>query len=153
MKKQTIIALGLGTLVLASTAAVYSCWPDANELTTPISVSDVSALADGGSLAMTVRGANGKELIVARKGSLSVEPLSQSLALGCWCLGLPLNRDIADAPEQKRAVAALLDSWLTANVPAVDLAKLRESKEVPGLRAEAHVIHQIAATAQAQTGK
>ncbi|BEP43619.1 hypothetical protein [Variovorax sp. V15] len=133
-------ALGYAVIFLASLAVLVLaslrlCFVEPGELTQPVSIGEVSFLADGGSMAVELQGANGKRFFAGRHGSLDVELARQPMFAACNCFGIPYARNVVRGDERERAIQALLEAWIAANITAEDRTRFEARSQmhlIPG---------------------
>ncbi|HEX7867717.1 MAG TPA: hypothetical protein VF555_22350 [Variovorax sp.] len=129
--------MSLAVLILI---ALQLCFVEPGDLAQPVSVGEVSFLADGGSMAIELKGANGKRLFASRQGSLSVESAKQPMAVACYCFGLPYGKDVARGDDRERAVQSMLEAWLAANTTAEDRARFETRSNLEQIPATAYAV-------------
>jgi len=127
----------LVSLAVLALIALQLCIVEPGDLAQPVSIDEVSFLADGGTLVVELKGANGKRLFAIRQGSLYVESDRQPMAIGCSCFGFPYARNVAPGDERERAVQTLLEGWVTANTTAEDRARIETRSNLEQIPATA----------------
>lgn len=129
-----------GVLLAAACTGLFAYGEiiDPRELTRPIAITDVRALADGGSMALQVLGANGKKLTLERVGSLDVERSLQPMYVVNTMLWVfPLRRAAGKNSELEKETREMLESWLKDSLPMTQRELLKQSdpstlRTVPG---------------------
>lgn len=131
MKQQNRrLYFGMVVLFGIASAVVFRSTTDPGELTLPISVIDAHALADGGSMEVRLRGANGREISIFRKGSLEVARSQQPMYIVNDVLGLfPIRRSVERHSPPAEDARRLLDSWLQEKLTPEQRSKLLVNDE------------------------
>ena len=135
MKLLRRAAIVLASLAVLAPVSLRLCFVEPGELTQPVSIGEVSFLADGGSMAVELQGANGKWFFAGRHGSLHGELASQPMFAACSCFGLPYAKNVVRGDERERAIQALLETWLAANITAEDRTRFETRSQmdrIPG---------------------
>lgn len=131
------ISLLLALAAVLTFAALRICAVAPADLALPFSVGEVSFLADGGSMAIELVGANGKRLFASRQGSLHVESARQPMAMACTCFGIPYASDVMHGDKNERAIQGLLESWLDANSTPEDRLRFETRSNLDTVSAKA----------------
>lgn len=112
-KRQIFRFIAVAMLLLTASLLLISSWVDPRDLTQPLSVASTRALADGGSMEVTMRGANGKILAIAREGSLKVERSRQQMYfVNCIAGVFQFRRSVERSEPAAKEARELLESWL-----------------------------------------
>lgn len=128
----------LASLAILVLIALQFCIVEPDDLAQPVSIDEVSFLADGGTLVVELKGARGKRLFAIRQGSLDVESAKQPMAMGCDCFGFPYVRNLRRGDERERAIQALLEGWLEANTTTEDRARFKTRSNLEQIPATAY---------------
>lgn len=109
--------LSLLVLFLAVAILLGMSITNPSDLTRPISISGAAAMADGGSMEIQIKGANGKRLALFRQGSLTTERSNQSLYFVNYVFGVvPFRRSVERRSPLAGEARALLDSWVNGRL-------------------------------------
>ncbi|WP_143694580.1 hypothetical protein [Variovorax sp. JS1663] len=139
MKQQKLVLIA-SVLLVAVWAGVfaYGDIADPHELTQPVTITSTRAGADGGSMAVQVRGANGKKLTVERVGSLEVERSLQKMYVVNDVFGvIPLRRAAGKNSQLEKETREMLESLLRGALPLTQRELLNRNDQealrtVPG---------------------
>jgi hypothetical protein len=111
---------------------------DPHELTQPLTILGAQAWADGGSIQLEVRGANGKRLAIERVGSLEVERSQQKMYLvNAVFWFFPWRRVVERGSALETETHEMLETWLKESLPPKQRELLKRNdplafQETPG---------------------
>lgn len=118
----------LGLLGIITCAFIFflfrPCDISPAELKRPLSVSEVRAMPDGGSLEINLVGADGRMLRVTREGSLAIASSNQKMRISEYRWFLPLSCDVPKGSSLEAEVKDALKHWLSTRLSADQQEKL-----------------------------
>jgi hypothetical protein len=138
MKQRKITLIASVLVAVCAGVFAYSDLVDPHDLTQPVTITSTRAGADGGSMAVQVRGANGKKLTVERVGSLEVERSLQKMYVVNDVFGvIPLRRAARKNSQLEKETREMLESLLRTSLPLAQRELLNRNDQdalrtVPG---------------------
>jgi hypothetical protein len=120
---------------IAMIATVYAllvdrkCRSGMDVLTSPVTVTEVVPLSDGGSLTITLHSTDGRKLTLWRIGSLSVASELQEMRSVSWLGFIPVSCSAPKGARLEQEARQVLKAWLADKLTAQQRSELMQGDQ------------------------
>jgi hypothetical protein len=116
-----------GVVLLAAAYALLierKCRGGTDVLTMPVTLTEIAALSDGGSVTISLQSADGRRLSILRKGKLAVASELQEMHLVSWFGFIPVSCSASKGSLLEQEAKQVLRAWLAGKLSAEQEAAL-----------------------------
>jgi hypothetical protein len=142
MKMQKIYWIPIAVVVLLLGACVLlierKCNGSMSALTLPVTLTEIAALADGGSVTITLKGSDGRRLTVSRIGTLALASELQEMRSVSWLGFIPVSCNAPKGSKLEQEAKQILRAWLAD--------KLTVQQEAALIRGDQETLKTVSAT-------
>jgi hypothetical protein len=120
---------------IAMIATVYAllveskCRAGVDVLTSPVTVTEVAPLPDGGSVTITLHSIDGRKLTLRRIGSLSVAAELQEMRSVSWFGFIPVSCNAPKGSRLEQEARQVLKTWLADKLTAQQQSALMQGDQ------------------------